>query len=348
MTLASCSDVFYLRYLAYLIASNGEIFFFLHTRITTLLMSKRSITDEEEDSSKRRLTGIIPHSSNPIKNGVSQCFYKFSTNLYVSLAPCYVQDPVKGIRKQHLDSLIMSYFPEAKGIVLSYNNIKLSPENLQDSYTVAKISGESPFAFLWCSVDFLIWRPQVGDVVEGWAYLQTQSHIGLLVHDTFNATLRNSNIPSTWRFIPNEADEVDEDYEEDGAGENGAESFRSLGYWVDQDNNPVDGKIKFTVKSIHTAGRVVSLEGTLLKPETEKDSLPVTKSSHKKFDERETVEFQEPSSQSPTTTTVEINLDGYQENENEEDKQAKEEDNAEGMNGDDEVPKYETESSDSE
>ncbi|ODV95324.1 hypothetical protein PACTADRAFT_50061 [Pachysolen tannophilus NRRL Y-2460] len=303
---------------------------------TATVIQKRKIPDHSDTQySKRRQNSLISTSSNPIsESGISKCFRKVTTSLYVSLAPSYIGNPIEGIKAQHLDRLVMTYFQPAKGVVLAYSNIKLNAENYSkdsedNKISVAKIAYESPFAFMWITVDFLVWKPEIGDVVEGWIYMQSQSHIGLLIHDTFNATIKKNNIPSNWYFVPNQADEYLEEDEKDGSNDistegdnggasnggisvgigagtgtgagsgsgsndasisqvaNGTSKFRSMGHWVDENNVPVEGKLRFTIKSLHTAGRVVSVEGTLIKAGSERDSLPVTASpqQHKRFDD---------------------------------------------------------------
>ncbi|KAK6202522.1 DNA-dependent RNA polymerase I subunit A43 [Scheffersomyces amazonensis] len=268
-------------------------------------VKKRSLGSELLASSgKRRRSVLPPQSTNKVnEDGIAQCFHKVSTSLYVSLAPIHLNDPINGIKAQHLDPLVMTYFPKAKGVVLAYSNIKLSSDNVsQDSHdktiSVAKIEGSSPFTFLWITVDFLVWRPQVGDVVEGYIYMQTASHLGLLIHDTFNASIKKYNIPSGWQFVPNQADEITDDT---------ATKFKSFGYWMDENEVKVEGKIKFTIKSIHTTGKVVSVEGTLITPGSEREAQPVlrerrsststapaTPGKHKRFDEVDEVVLEIP------------------------------------------------------
>lgn len=238
---------------------------------------------KDDSTNRKRKQFAIPKSTNPIKDGVSECFQKFTTSLYISLAPCHLNNPVNGIKAQHLDPLVMSYFPKAQGVVLSYSNIKISDDNIThdtdgSTISIAKVSSSSPFSFFWISVDLLIWRPQLGDVLEGYIYMQTASHIGLLLHDTFNASIKKYNIPNDWNFIPSQIDEFAEDENEEANTENKHNNgFKSFGYWVDENEVKIEGKLKFTVKSIHTTGRVVSVEGTLITPGAEKDSQPVSR-----------------------------------------------------------------------
>lgn len=243
-------------------------------------------------SKQRRF--VVPESTNPVNaNGVSECFQIFSTQLYVSLAPCYSKTPINGIKLQHLDPLIMNYFPKAQGVVISYGNIEVLDQVEESTgFKLAKISDSSPFTFSWINVDLLVWRPQIGDTLEGYIYMQSASHIGLLVHDTFNASIKKFNIPNDWRFVPNQ---IDEETEDDN-------KFKSLGFWVDENENKIDGKIKFTIKNIHNSGKLVSVEGTLIKPGSERENQPVFRdrrgslsneqfttpsNNHKKFDEED-------------------------------------------------------------
>lgn len=266
-------------------------------------VEKRSFNDAEPEngSFKKRKQFKTIKSTNPINSeGISECFQKVNTSLYISLAPCHLANPINGIKAQHLDPLVMTYFAKAKGVVLSYSNIKISPDNVttdsQDAViSIAKITNSTPFTFLWITVDLLIWRPQLGDVLEGYIYMQTASHIGLLLHDTFNASIKKYNIPTSWRFIPSQVDEFNADKED----EDNSSRFKSFGYWVDENEVKIEGKLTFTIKAIHTTGKVVSVEGTLIKPGAERDAQPVfrerrtstssltgvTASKHKKFDD---------------------------------------------------------------
>lgn len=271
------------------------------------------VETKKRASQDRNIPAKKAKTVNPInKDGVSECFKKFTTELYVSLAPCFINDPINGIKAQHLDPLVMTYFPKAKGVVIAYSNLKLSPENKttdtdDNPIYVSTVSNSSPFTYLWVTVDLLIWQPNAGDIIEGYSYMQTASHIGLLVHDTFNATIKKFNIPAEWRFVPSQVDEYAESEQETG-------KFKSFGYWVDENDVKIEGKIKFTVKSVHASGRVVSLAGTLIKPGSEKDAQPVIRErrssnsgvnassgKHKKFDEEDVptvTEIPEPESES--------------------------------------------------
>ncbi|VVT54275.1 uncharacterized protein SAPINGB_P003994 [Magnusiomyces paraingens] len=171
---------------------------------------------------------------NPVDpaTGLSQCFRKVTTTMYVSLAPMYSLNPVYGIKSQHLDPLLMTWYAPVGGVVLAYNSLQLlgqdegeyrarkkaaaaqnSGDDAKDNndeilLPVGKIVHESPYAFLWIAVDLLIWKPQQGDVVQGVINLQAPSHLSLLVNDVFHASIRRDSIPEDWEFVYFEADET--------------------------------------------------------------------------------------------------------------------------------------------
>lgn len=217
---------------------------------------------------KRQKTSFVESTNPKNEDGISQCFHRVRTSMYVSLAPIYVFEPEKGVKVQHLDPLLMTYFAPVKGVVLAHYNLQFNGQDEHEDKddeekqpVVAKIMYDSPFAFMWISVDLLVWSPEAGDVLEGYINLQSPSHIGLLVHDTFNATIKRDAIPRDWVFEPSQVDEEQEG-EEEKAG-TGASGPRSLGYWIDSSGQRIDGKVQFTVRSFNVSGRTVSVQGFL-------------------------------------------------------------------------------------
>lgn len=241
------------------------------------------------------------HVKNPVEDGVSNCITRIPISLYVSLAPLYLQNPEQGIMKQHLNPMVMKYNNKVNGIVLGYDNLEivdadpLAEEN-KSTTKLVKITPDTPYGFTWCTVELFVWQPQVGDVLEGYVFIQSASHIGLLIHDAFNASIKKNNIPSDWTFIRNE-EQVTEDTttQDDGNTENGPKVNKphSMGYWVDANGEQIDGKLQFTVRNIFTTGRVVSVEGTLLEDtfmennahRSQVDNLPVVSNKKIVFDE---------------------------------------------------------------
>lgn len=232
--------------------------------------------------------------------GLSKCFHRIRAKMYLSLAPCHLEHPIEGLRQQHLDPLIMTFNRKVDGIIISYDNIKLSKEQIKkndeddDSVEfnyVAKVSDENPFSFLWAYVDFVVWKPRIGDLLEGYSIMQSQSHIGLLIHDVFNASIKKFYIPEDWYFVPNQADEESNENEDSGNNESSKNKFKKLGYWCDENGVAIGGKIKFTVRAIHVNGKGLAVEGTLLTPGMERDSKPVVMAEQIKENIKNHVKF---------------------------------------------------------
>lgn len=266
--------------------------------------------------------------TNPIdeKNGTSNCIVRVPIALYVSLAPMYLENPLQGVMKQHLNPLVMKYNNKVGGVVLGYEGLKIldaDPLSKEDtSEKLIKITPDTPFGFTWCHVNLYVWQPQVGDVLEGYIFIQSASHIGLLIHDAFNASIKKNNIPVDWTFVHNDVEEDadvintdenngnnnNEDNKDSNGGSNSLGKFsfgnRSLGHWVDSNGEPIDGKLRFTVRNVHTTGRVVSVDGTLISDADEEgngynssrsqaESLPIVSNKKIVFDDEVSIENKE-------------------------------------------------------
>ncbi|CCE64482.1 hypothetical protein TPHA_0H02790 [Tetrapisispora phaffii CBS 4417] len=236
-------------------------------------MSKRSADSSAVAKFIKKHKNSIP---NPVdyESGISNCILRVPISLYVSVAPIYANNPAQGVMKQHLNPMVMKYNPKVNGVVLGYQNVRIldsDPSNPPDSHEkLIKITADTPFGFCWCNCDMFVWQPQVGDIIEGWCFIQSVSHIGLLIHDAFNASINKNYIPDDWTFIQNEEHFDDWDETEEGETENTSNEAgttkhnTSMGHWVDGNGENIDGKLKFKIRNVFTKGRVISIDGTLL------------------------------------------------------------------------------------
>lgn len=205
--------------------------------------------------------------------------------LYLSLAPIYLQDPIRGIVRQHLNPMLMRYNAQVGGVVIGFDDLEIldaDPHASEEpSHKLVKITPDTPFSFLWCRLNLFVWQPRVGDTLEGSIFIQSPSHIGLLIHDTFNASIKKNHIPYDWEFVPIE--------DRDSTLQKSNGETRSFGHWVDTNGQQIDGKIKFKVRNIYTTGRVVSVEGTLLQEQgnerSQVEKLPVISNKKVVFDD---------------------------------------------------------------
>lgn len=240
----------------------------------------------EELKAIRLIKRFKKQSSNPIdeEDGCSKCIVKVPVSLYASIAPIYQQASQDGIMRQHLNNMVMKFNNELGGVVLGYDNLEILGDQAEESEKLVKLTADTPFAFTWCHVDIIVWQPQVGDIVEGWIFIQSASHIGLLIHDAFNASIKKNSIPNDWTFIHNE------DLGENSQDSEDKKKFQSLGHWVDGQGEQLGGKLKFTIRNVYTTGRMVSLEGTLLSDfgktsHSQVENLPVVSNKKIVFDD---------------------------------------------------------------
>ncbi|CCH58249.1 hypothetical protein TBLA_0A04550 [Henningerozyma blattae CBS 6284] len=247
-------------------------------------------------------------SKNPIDEDtkISNCIVRVPVSLYASIAPMYSQSPLQGIMKQHLNPMVMKFNPKVDGVVLGYEDLTIKDSNpLADESSqekLIKLTPDTPFGFTWANVNLYVWQPQIGDIIEGWIFIQSVSHISLLIFDAFNANINKNFIPEDWTFINNEVEEEEILQEEKAAEEsngtnqdNNKPNFtnRSLGYWVDGNGQRVDGKLKFQVRYINSNGRVITVEGSLLKEQKDlspAEKLPVISNKKITFDDEVSTE----------------------------------------------------------
>lgn len=174
------------------------------------------------------------------------------------------------------------YVPQLDGVLLAHRQITLTRSH-------ACIDSNSAYASFPVGLTALVWAPRIGMRLEGQLKLSTPSHISLLVHGIFNASITAAHLPST--KSPTMTVE-DEQYEwhnfEDGEeyaepnedGETGAEEAngddemmtgeKSTGYWRNRETGArlgedTDGRVSFTVVGLTIANNLLSLYGSLLK-----------------------------------------------------------------------------------
>lgn len=196
---------------------------------------------------------------------VTECIYKVPTSIYVSLSPIYAANLEAGVKAQHLDPLLMTYFGAAGGIVLEYFDVKVLGPSSATLQTTGKGALESKGklstkpVFVWVSVQFLVWKPRVGDTMEGWLDFEAPLQINLVVLGTFLVTVKKEQMPEGWVFIRCEVTEDESSFIEP------VRVQRSKGYWTDRHGTKIPNKLRFRVTSVDLGGKGGCLvEGSLI------------------------------------------------------------------------------------
>lgn len=224
-------------------------------------------------------------------------FHQQTSSLYLPVAPISQRHVLQGLCAEHLSPLILTYYPPFHGVILSYSNAKCSTSSYDIStadgrqMAYARAVDEYAASFVWLTADFLIFRPQRGNVIEGYISLQNESSIGLVCWNFFNASIERNRLSKDWEWTSGVmskkkskkirktaklADPTDQigDEQEDVVPSKEGES--SEGYFKDGDGRMIGGLIRFRVKNVETSRTLdrengfLSIEGTMLSDDEEK------------------------------------------------------------------------------
>ncbi|KAI4139585.1 MAG: hypothetical protein L6R39_006212 [Caloplaca ligustica] len=258
---------------------------------------KRSIQEDVESPTpkkKHRSSNRSHHVQTPVipskapKGSGPSPFHRQTSSLYLSLPPIAQNHPLQGLCAEHLSPLILTYYPPLQGIILSFHDARLSTTPHQGSVTsgeaaLAQTIDEYAAAHVWLTADFLIFRPQRGNKMEGWINLQNEGNIGLVCWNFFTASIERKRLPKNWRWIPGGLDvkrskkklkgsEHSDQREADQTAVTPQPKglIDAQGYFEDGDGRRLGGLIRFTVKDMENSrssggdSGFFSIEGTLL------------------------------------------------------------------------------------
>ena len=262
---------------------------------------KRNAAQEVESGlaspTKKRKSSQRPKSpqSKPLRatrNEVVSPFYQQTSSLYLSLPPISQKHALQGICAEHISPLILTYYPPFHGVIVSYANARLSTDpQIEDSKPAyAQAIDEYAPSFVWLTADFVVFKPQRGSVIEGYINIQSESTIGLLCLNFFNASIERKRLPQEWKWIAGGMTTArrrklkkaakDTMSDSDGVGEDEDDVAEHIlgdaeGYFQDQAGKKVEGLLQFRVKNVDTSKSMdrengfVSIEGTMLSDDEE-------------------------------------------------------------------------------
>lgn len=208
----------------------------------------------------------------------SSPFFTQTSSFYLALSPIGQSKPLESLCAEHLSPLILTYYPPLNGVVLSYQNARLSnsplADNHGDSGILARSVDEYAVSYIWVTADFTILQPKKGIWIEGHVSVQSESHLGLVCWNLFNASIDSKRLPKKWRWVGGSA--KDKRRQTKGAGGGGAATDEDEdGHFVDAEGEKIEGVVKFRVRDFENLadfGRdkgFMSIEGSLLTEEEE-------------------------------------------------------------------------------
>ena len=279
-----------------------------HTDVKKLKKHKNSGVEKKEKKRKRQASEDLELNSPTKKhrskqNGKSAAEHRISTvtqepppippyyqqtsSLYLPLPPISQRHALKGLCAEHISPLILTYYPPFHGVILSYCNARLSGNPLSETKPVyARSIDEYAASFVWVTADFLVFKPQNGDLIEGWVNLQNESNIGLLCLNFFNATIQRRRMAKGWKWISGgvkptgkrklkkaQGGTSSDSEQGDEVTENTAEDAQ--GFFQDGQGKKIEGLLHFRVKNVETSRSMdhetsfLNIEGTMLSEEDE-------------------------------------------------------------------------------
>ena len=241
----------------------------------------------------QRLPNVNPDSPN------GSPFHLQTFSLYLPLAPLSQLHPLEGLCAEHLSPLILTYYTPFRGVILSYHNPRLSNGPLastnegDNEMPLARSIDEYAAPFVWVTAEFLILKPKVGTLMEGWVNLQNEGHIGMVCWNLFNASVGRKRIPTGWKWVQGGwdvglkgskargkgmKDRIQDPEMDDGDVDAESAEAENLGHFVDETGRKIEGALTFRVTRVEVSRTwdwekgersFISLEGSLLTYEEE-------------------------------------------------------------------------------
>ncbi|CAG8309841.1 unnamed protein product [Penicillium salamii] len=228
----------------------------------------------------------------------------------ISISPTHAQ---ASLLAEHLSPLLLTYYPPLKGVVMAYSNASISskppppasaPSENPQPLTNATTADEYGVLYVYLTATFLIFRPQRGQILDGWVNVQSEGFLGGVVFNLFSVGIERKRLPSNWKWVPpgeeteatdddsgSDKDMADFDAEKEGfqpasldeeeiplEGEEEEESAHS-GYFQSVSGHRVRGSVRFRVVDVDVIpgserdSGFLSIEGTMLGEEEERTLL---------------------------------------------------------------------------
>ncbi|KAF2018566.1 hypothetical protein BU24DRAFT_439127 [Aaosphaeria arxii CBS 175.79] len=254
---------------------------------------------------------MAPTQTPPTTDNDQSLFHIQRITQYVALPPLALSSPLPALCASIFSPLLLSYYPPARGIILSYSNVQLSeeppkPRSSKSSSKYAAASTTTSTApllmrmvdeysspFTWATADLLIWRPAKNAWIEGRITHQASTHITLSYLNAFPVSVLREHMPRGWSYQSAQTNS----YSMTGGSRSLSTGGQAAGegYWVDSEGGmPVgegpngtvlrvrirdwDGKMDVGGEGRKAGAGIGTLriEGSLLTVEQEKNPAAVT------------------------------------------------------------------------
>ena len=210
---------------------------------------------EKKSSKSKDKTKTSSSSSSSSKFTAPDSPYTLTTaTLYLPLSPISISPThaLASLLAEHLSPLLLTYYPPLKGIVLAYSNASISstPPNVASAssgsgsgpqpLTLATSANEYGVLYVYLTATFLVFRPQKGQILEGWVNVQSEGFLGAVVLNLFSVGIERKRLPSDWKWVP-PGEESD----------NNTSTENNGNIKTDEDSDAASEKLSFNVEKEH-------------------------------------------------------------------------------------------------
>lgn len=180
---------------------------------------KHESTNGDKKSRKAKgksKTAVDEHQTRTQTQSADDSPFTLTTaTLYLPLSPISISPThaLASLLAEHLSPLLLTYYPPLKGVVLAYSNASISstppassPSGTQDPnpqpLTLATTANEYGVLYVYLTATFLVFRPQRGQILEGWVNVQSEGFLGAVVLNLFSVGIERKRLPADWQWIP--------------------------------------------------------------------------------------------------------------------------------------------------
>jgi DNA-directed RNA polymerase I subunit RPA43 len=183
---------------------------------TTVHETTSKKSSKSKEKSKQKSSEDAPSTSD-------SPYVLTTATLYLPLSPISISPThaLASLLAEHLSPLLLTYYPPLQGVVLAYSNASISseppsasspssdPQDNPQPLTLAKTADEYGVLYVYLTATFLVFRPQRGQILEGWVNVQSEGFLGAVVLNLFSVGIERKRLPSNWKWVPPGEEEED-------------------------------------------------------------------------------------------------------------------------------------------
>lgn len=237
----------------------------------------------------------------PLQPSVSSPLYIERVSQYVPLPPTSLNAPLPAICTEVFSPLLLNYYAPVQGVVLAYEDVKLSSKppqtqapSSQKSHKSSRkqepATAETPeeggavllncideymAPHVWATASLLVWRPAPNSYLSATLTHQSATHVTLAHLNTFAISILKEHLPRDWMWYSAEANRKTKGWDGKISDEGG--------WWVDGDEKKVEKGREFQVRVKEWDVRGgkgrghLKIDGSLLSVEEEKSKAEKAK-----------------------------------------------------------------------